>query len=508
MILKKKKFIILILFHLFNVCFYCEEKKEFIKFFNADSSEFSKRKLFFKPFIGQNEIFSKLFLKNNSNYLLDDELKFSKNPIIINERNRINFGNIQLKKKSIFRIVKEYKDNIYSYVPIDEKKKKEFNSLEKINSYKNIRSRNIFKNDKQLESLQLKNKNKECDFSLKKENNNSNDINENKVPRFNEMINKEMVDNFKDICNKVYKKTFDLKNSFKVHNSSILTLYKNLLENKDKKYDLLGYGEMKDVSAYALNYSLNDIESIKKWNKNIKKLNYLNISKAMLLKKRNNAEMLNINKYIVNNENDLSNDKKNILYLVNSLPWPFKSHDVIYEAYQNYDEHQNMFIIVNKSINDIFNQNENFSRIKNYENFFCIYPKSKDFFEKGLDYVISLYYNASIPKIIQNNLFSHLFPSLIYNLYNYSQKETIKKKDISHEDKMKLLTPNDLKNCEKDNNKKREIKDKKYNEKLDIKSNYFNTKSFKFLFIDKVNSMWRAKKKFLKKLFFYLYHLF
>ncbi|CRG93297.1 StAR-related lipid transfer protein, putative [Plasmodium gallinaceum] len=507
MILKKKIFLLLIFFFLFNECFCYEKKKEFIKFLDSSSSELSKNKLSFKPFmVNQNAIFNKLFLKNISSYMLD-KLEFSKNWKKLDEANKENFNNIHLKEKFFFRIRKENKKNPYAYIPINEDSKKEFNNFEKNNTYKSISYDNIFKNDKIIESSQLKNK--EYNTSFKKEINSNNDSsNENNLHRFNEMINKEMINNFKDICNQIYKKTFDLKNSSKVHNSNILTLYKNLLEGKDKKYDLLGYGEMKDVSAYVLNYSLNDIKSIKKWNTNIKRLNYLNISKSTLLKKKSSREMLDVNKYIVNDEKDIENEKKNILYLVNSLPWPFKSHDVIYEVFQNYDESENMFIIVNKSINDLFNKNENFSRINNYENFFCIYPKKKDIFQKGLDYVISLYYNASLPKFIQNNLFSNLFPSLIYNLYSYSQKETIKKKDINHEDKMKLLKHNDLENCEKNDNKKREIQDEKYNEKLDKRNNCYIKKLFKFVFTEKINTIWKAKKNFLKKLFFYLYNLF
>ncbi|SBS99244.1 StAR-related lipid transfer protein, putative [Plasmodium malariae] len=310
-----------------------------------------------------------------------------------------------------------------------------------------------------------------------------------------------------DICKKIRSNQFSYDNCEIFHKKPEVTLYKNLLDDKSEtRYDLIGYGTLNDVSLYGMSYALNNVDTIKKWNKNIYILNYLNITKPSILEKYNINEKINASKLILPNESEAPKGNRKYMYLVNGLPWPFKSHDTIYEVYQNYNEEENMLLIANKSVNDTFLNNSSYTRISNYENFFCIYPKSKNSYEKGLDYVISLYYDVNIPKFLQNNILNQIFPSLVYSLYDSSKAMTEKGMNFTEEEIKKNPLPFELKEGEVIN----ELNAAQANSKsaqLD-KASSGGASILRIIFIDPFTFVWTANVSLFKKIYVFITSMF
>ncbi|KJP89213.1 hypothetical protein AK88_01091 [Plasmodium fragile] len=237
------------------------------------------------------------------------------------------------------------------------------------------------------------------------------------------LMEKNMVNHYLDVCKKIRNNQFSFNNCEPFHKSQEVTLYKNILQDKSKtRYDLIGYGTLDDVSLYGASQALNDIDIIKKWNKNIYKINYLKLTKEAILDKFKNGEKIDASKYILQNEHVKAN--RRYIYLINGLPWPFRSHDTVYEFYQKYIPEENMLLVANKSVNNVFSDSSYYTRIRDYENFFCLYPKNKNSYEKGLEYVISVYYDVNIPVFIRNNILSQIFPALIWDLHKSSKQLT------------------------------------------------------------------------------------
>ncbi|SOV10094.1 StAR-related lipid transfer protein [Plasmodium gaboni] len=312
------------------------------------------------------------------------------------------------------------------------------------------------------------------------------------------LINDEMLDYYLNFCDQVNNKTFPFNECTKLHTSDMVTLCKNNNDEKSKiTYDLLGYGEMDDVSAYSLSYALNDVETIKDWNKNIYKLNYLNLKKSDIQEKIDKNEKINVNKFILQNEKDVPEDERKYLYLINGLPWPFKSQDTIYEVYQKYYNKKNMLLIINKSLNDVFDNNSSYARINNYENFFCIYPKSKNSYDKGVKYVMSIIYDVNIPKFIQNNILNQIFPDLIFNLHNTS---------IAITDKT-VGTVVDLSKSEQNAWHVHSLKDVKPSDTPIVENipteqeNSYGMGFIKMIFVDGPYNFWIINVNFFKKIF-------
>ncbi|SOS76069.1 StAR-related lipid transfer protein [Plasmodium sp. gorilla clade G1] len=312
------------------------------------------------------------------------------------------------------------------------------------------------------------------------------------------LINDGMLDYYLNFCDQVNNKTFPFNECTNLHTSDMVTLCKNNNDEKSKiTYDLLGYGEMDDVSAYSLSYALNDVETIKDWNKNIYKLNYLNLKKSDIQEKIDKNEKINVNNFILQNEKDVPEDERKYLYLINGLPWPFKSQDTIYEVYQKYYNNKNMLLIINKSLNDVFDNNSSYARINNYENFFCIYPKSKNSYDKGVKYVMSIIYDVNIPKFIQNNILNQIFPDLIFNLHNTSIAITNKtvgtvvdlsknEQNAWHAHSLKNVKPEDTPNTE--------------HVQTDPENSY-GLGFIKMIFVDGPYNLWIINVNFFKKIF-------
>ncbi|CAI7717950.1 StAR-related lipid transfer protein, putative [Plasmodium vivax] len=311
------------------------------------------------------------------------------------------------------------------------------------------------------------------------------------------LIEKSTIDHYLDVCTQIRKKTFSFKNCDIFYESPEVTLYKNILEDKSEtRYDLIGYGTLNDVSLYGASQALNNLDVIKEWNKNIYKINYLKLNKASILEKYENDEKIDATKYILEKEHLREN--RRYIYLINGLPWPFRSHDTVYEFYQKYIENQNMLLVANKSVNEVFSDNSYYTRIRDYENFFCIYPKSKNSYEKGLDYVISVYYDVNIPKFIRNNILSQIFPSLIFNLHEVSKTITEKGLAMSSDDIKKNELPFQL----KDNFSPGEGgagQDGK--EGQDGKSPFFGATVLRVIFVDPFHFIWTTNVNFFKKIF-------
>lgn len=360
------------------------------------------------------------------------------------------------------------------------------------------------------------------------------------------VITEKIIKESKEICNRIMVNPFDFSNVANIHNSSILKLFKKPLETGETgEYDLFGVGEMKDVSASVLNEAINNITNMKQWNKFIKELNYVNISKEYLLQKKKENQMLNVNDHVVkenqkngtykinaeyNKEVTAADENSEFLYLVNQLPWPLKNQDVVYEKYNNYDEKTNMFLVINKSVDNLFMANKNFTRIKNYKHFFCIYPQSGDFSKKGLKYVIYFYYNADIPRYVQIHLFRQLIPSLIFNLHTYAQRESNKQilstvNEIPHRNKIvpikernrtedSVSQPSELKKIKyekmetvKKQNMREEKKTKEKSKESGNQSRR-NLWFFKECCFKKLRNLWKNKTENFEKLFFFFYYLF
>ncbi|SOV73574.1 StAR-related lipid transfer protein [Plasmodium sp. gorilla clade G3] len=312
------------------------------------------------------------------------------------------------------------------------------------------------------------------------------------------LINDDMLDYYLNFCDQVNNKTFPFNECTKLHTSDMVTLCKNNNDEKSKvTYDLLGYGEMDDVSAYSLSYALNDVETIKDWNKNIYKLNYLNLKKSDIQEKIDKNEKIKVNNFILQNEKDLPEDERKYLYLINGLPWPFKSQDAIYEVYQKYYNNKNMLLIINKSLNDVFDNNSSYARINNYENFFCIYPKSKNSYDKGVKYVMSIIYDVNIPKFIQNNILNQIFPDLIFNLHNTSIAITNKTVGTIVD-----LSKNEQNAWHAHNLKNVKPADTTINEHVETDpENSYGLGFIKMIFIDGPYNLWIINVNFFKKIF-------
>ncbi|EUD65310.1 hypothetical protein C922_04253 [Plasmodium inui San Antonio 1] len=237
------------------------------------------------------------------------------------------------------------------------------------------------------------------------------------------LIEQNTMDHYIDVCTQIRNKKFSFNNCELFHQSPTVTLYRNMLQDKSQtRYDLIGYGTLDDVSLYGASQALNNIDIIKQWNKNIYKINYLKLNKDSLLQKYQKNEKIDASKYILQDGHLKGNPR--YIYLINGLPWPFKSHDTAYEFYQKYTGDQKMLLVANRSANEVFAPSGYYTRINNYENFFCLYPKSDDFYEKGLEYVISVYYDVNIHEFFRNKILSQIFPSLIFNLHDSSKKMT------------------------------------------------------------------------------------
>lgn len=360
------------------------------------------------------------------------------------------------------------------------------------------------------------------------------------------VITERMVKESKHICNRIMVNPFGFSNVANIHNSAILKLFKKPLEDGETgEYDLFGVGEMKDVSAAVLNEAINNITNIKQWNKFIKELTYVNISKEYLLQKKKENQMLNVNDHVVKEKQKngtpkisteystgvtAADENSEFFYLVNQLPWPLKNQDVVYEKYNNYDEKTNMFLVINKSVDNLFMANENFTRIKNYKHFFCIYPQTGDFSKKGLKYVIYFYYNADIPKYVQMHLFRQLIPSLIFNLHAYAQRESNKQipfivNGVLQKNKavpIKELNrtadpvsqPNGLKKVKYEKMETAKKQNMPEEKKTEGKSKESGSKShrsicfFKECFFKRLRNLWKNKTENFEKLFFFFYYLF
>ncbi|ANQ06061.1 Uncharacterized protein PCOAH_00003020 [Plasmodium coatneyi] len=311
------------------------------------------------------------------------------------------------------------------------------------------------------------------------------------------LIEKSTVDHYLDVCAKIRNKQFPLNNCEVFYESPEVTLYKNLLEDKSEtRYDLIGYGTLNDVSLYGGSQALNNIDIIKEWNKNIYKINYLKLNKASIMEKYQKGEKIDPSKYILQNEHLKEN--RRYIYLINGLPWPFRSQDTVYEFYQKYIEDQNILLVANKSVNNVFSDNSYYTRIRDYENFFCLYPKSKNSYEKGLDYVISVYYDVNIPKFIRNNILGQIFPALIFDLHKSSKEITEKGLSMSIEEIQKNELPFQMKD-----NLSGEDGDAGNLEMgaQDSKSPFFGATVLRVIFIDPFHFIWTTNVNFFKKIY-------
>lgn len=372
-------------------------------------------------------------------------------------------------------------------------------------------------------------------------NSNKNSSNDYENATDEHFITEKMIEESKNICDQILMNSFHFLNAKNIYNSGILQLFKKPIEKSDTgKYDLFGFGEMKDVSAIALNEAINNIKHMKQWNKFIKEIKRVNINKEEVLQKKNANQLLNVNDHFT-----LRNDKysdmdvpqinstnmkgvSEFLYQVNELPWPFKNRDVIYEKYSNFDENKNMFTVINRSVDNVFLTSKNMERIKDYRHFFCIYPQTKDTSQKGLKYVIYFYYNSDIPCYVQFQMFRQLIPSLIFNLYAFVQHKLNKKKRFAQKERQRdKRTPtmgnNELEHPFIQEKVKKEVKDdldvtsKKQNakeKKTELRKteenvhDITNTTVFKKGYFTKLKTLWENRKENFKKMFFFFYHLF
>ncbi|ETB60638.1 hypothetical protein YYC_02263 [Plasmodium yoelii 17X] len=251
-------------------------------------------------------------------------------------------------------------------------------------------------------------------------------------------ITDELISKYLNICDSVHNNTFTYNNDESFNKSEDCTLHKNLVDEKNNSnYEIIGHGKLKDVSIYGMNYALRNISAIKEWNTHISYLNYLNLTKETIENKIKKHEQIDPSKHTLN-DTELSNNNS-YLYLVNGLPWPFRSHDSPYEYYQKYFPDKNMLLIVNRSIKNAFKDVSGYTRIRNYENFFCLYSKNNDMYTPGLDYVSSILYDVSIPPFLKNSILNQLFPKLILDLNQCSRKYTKIGLSLTDEEKATYL---------------------------------------------------------------------
>ncbi|SBT75328.1 StAR-related lipid transfer protein, putative [Plasmodium ovale] len=320
------------------------------------------------------------------------------------------------------------------------------------------------------------------------------------------LIGDETVNHYLNVCEQIRNKSFSYQNCEIFHESQEVTLYKNILEDKSEtRYDLVGHGTLNDVSLYGLSYALNNMDTIKEWNKNIYQINYLNLTKNVIEENYQNDEMLDATKFLLKNDKDAPRGNRKYVYLVNGLPWPFRSHDTVYEFYQKYYEEKNMLLVANRSINPAFKENGSYTRINNYENFFCIYPKSNNSYEKGLDYVLSIYYDVNIPKFLQNKILSQIFPSLLFSLHSSSKALTEKGESLTEEEMKNNELPFELKESQGS--------DSRYSDKANPggeleQSSYFGTGIIRIIFVNPVYFIWSANVNFFKRIYVFFTSMF
>ncbi|CAD2084587.1 StAR-related lipid transfer protein [Plasmodium vinckei lentum] len=246
-------------------------------------------------------------------------------------------------------------------------------------------------------------------------------------------INDELVSKYLNICESVRNNTFDSENSEFFHKSDECTLFKNPLDRNKTSYEIIGHGKLNDVSLYGMNYALRDISAIKEWNTHITYLNYLDLTKDGIEDKMKKRELIDPSKHTID-DTEIFNTNS-YLYLINGLPWPFRSHDTPYEYYQKYFPDKNMLLVANRSVKKAFKDVSGYTRIRNYENFFCLYSKNKDIYSPGLDYVSSIFYDVNISAFLQNSILNQLFPKLIFDLNETSRKYTKTGLSMSEEEK-------------------------------------------------------------------------
>ncbi|CAA9986359.1 StAR-related lipid transfer protein [Plasmodium knowlesi strain H] len=310
------------------------------------------------------------------------------------------------------------------------------------------------------------------------------------------LIEKDTIDHYLDVCTRIRNKTFSLENCEIFYKSPEVTLYKNILEDKSEtRYDLIGYGTLDDVSLYGGSQALNNIDIIKEWNKNIYKINYLKLNKTSILEKFKDGQKIDPSKYILQNEHLREN--RRYIYLINGLPWPFKSQDTVYEFYQKYIEDQNILLVANKSVNNVFTDSSYYTRIRDYENFFCLYPKNKNSYEKGLDYVISVYYDVNIPKFIRNNILGQIFPALIFDLHKSSKELTEKGLSLSSEEINKNQLPFQMDNFSSEDG----AGGLAGMDGQVAKSPFFGSTVLRVIFVDPFYFIWTTNVNFFKKIY-------
>ncbi|SCM03878.1 StAR-related lipid transfer protein [Plasmodium chabaudi adami] len=246
-------------------------------------------------------------------------------------------------------------------------------------------------------------------------------------------INDELVTKYLNICDSVRNNTFSNENNEFFNKSEDCTLFKNPVDKNKPNYEIVGHGKLNDVSLYGMNYALRDLSAIREWNTHISYLNYLDLTKDGIEDKMKKNEPIDPSKHTIEDTEIFNNNS--YLYLVNGLPWPFRSHDTPYEYYQKYFPDKNMLLVANRSVKKAFKDVSGYTRIRNYENFFCLYSKNKDIYTPGLDYVSSIFYDVNISAFLQNSILNQLFPKLIFDLNATSRKYTQAGLSMSEEEK-------------------------------------------------------------------------
>ncbi|CXH88439.1 StAR-related lipid transfer protein, putative [Plasmodium berghei] len=306
-----------------------------------------------------------------------------------------------------------------------------------------------------------------------------------KINETSAFITDELVTKYLNICDSVHNNTFIYNNDESFNKSEDCTLHKNLIDEKNNSnYEIIGHGKLNDVSVYGMNYALSNISAIKEWNTHISYLNYLNLTKETIEDKIKRHEKIDPSKYTLNDANMLNNNS--YLYLINGLPWPFRSHDAPYEYYQKYFPDKNMILIVNRSIKNAFKDVSGYTRIRNYESFFCLYPKTNDMYTPGLDYVSSILYDVSIPPFLKNSILNQLFPKLILDLNQSSRKYTKVGLSLTDEEKASYLLSLQIKG----DNKKLKSVDNKIKNSLNSADNKIKNSLNSADNTEKLNILW------------------
>ncbi|KEG00658.1 StAR-related lipid transfer protein [Plasmodium vinckei vinckei] len=339
---------------------------------------------------------------------------------------------------SLFVLAK-YNNNVGSY------KTSNLVSFKNVTNYRNLEEpmgeENVNENPKYLQQVQLEEDELDVEGNTEKESTTtrvktkSEILTEEKLATNEKttFINDELVSKYLNICESVRNNTFGHENNEFFHKSDDCTLFKNPLDKNKTSYEIIGHGKLDDVSLYGMNFALRDLSAIREWNTYITYLNYLDLTKDGIEDKMNKNEVIDPTKHTIE-DTDIYNNNSYI-YLVNGLPWPFRSHDTPYEYYQKYFPDKNMLLVANRSIKKAFKDVSGYTRIRNYENFFCLYSKNKDIYTPGLDYVSSIFYDVNISAFLQNSILNQLFPKLIFDLNDASRKYTKVGSAMSEEEK-------------------------------------------------------------------------